>query len=77
MILLLHNRYRVPGGEERAVEDLAWLIRTELGEEVELLERDSGTLAAREPPRTPSWCRAPSRSPGSSGSGRRSAAAPG
>ena len=48
MILLLHNRYRVPGGEERAVEDLAWLIRTELGEEVELLERDSGTLAARD-----------------------------
>ena len=30
MILLLHNRYRVAGGEERAVEDLAWLIRTEL-----------------------------------------------
>ena len=29
MILLLHNRYRVPGGEERAVEDLAWLIETE------------------------------------------------
>ena len=44
MILLLHNRYRVPGGEERAVEDLAWLIRTELGEEVEVLERDSAAL---------------------------------
>ena len=42
MILLLHNRYRVPGGEERAVEDLAWLIREELGEEAEVLERDSG-----------------------------------
>ena len=27
LILLLHNRYRAPGGEERAVEDLAWLIR--------------------------------------------------
>jgi len=27
VILLLHNRYRVTGGEERAVEDLAWLIR--------------------------------------------------
>ena len=44
MILLLHNRYRVPGGEERAVEDLAWLIRSELGEEAETLERDSATL---------------------------------
>ena len=44
MILLLHNRYRVPGGEERAVEDLAWLIRTELGEEAEILERDSAAL---------------------------------
>ena len=44
MILLLHNRYRVPGGEERAVEDLAWLIRTELGEEAEVLERDSAAL---------------------------------
>ena len=47
MILLLHNRYRVPGGEERAVEDLAWLIRTELGEEAEVLERDSAALGAR------------------------------
>ena len=47
MILLLHNRYRVPGGEERAVEDLAWLIRTELGEEVEVLERDSAALGRR------------------------------
>ena len=44
MILLLHNRYRLPGGEEHAVEDLAWLIRTELGEEVEVLERDSAAL---------------------------------
>ena len=44
VILLLHNRYRVPGGEERAVEDLAWLVRTELGEEVEVLERDSALL---------------------------------
>jgi len=44
VILLLHNRYRVPGGEERAVADLAWLIRTELGEEVEILERDSALL---------------------------------
>src|SRR5215210_3546028 len=44
VILLLHNRYRVAGGEERAVEDLAWLIRTELGEDAELMERDSATL---------------------------------
>ncbi|HEX4689613.1 MAG TPA: glycosyltransferase family 4 protein [Solirubrobacteraceae bacterium] len=41
MILLLHHRYRVRGGEERAVEDLAWLIPRELGEPVERLERDS------------------------------------
>jgi glycosyltransferase involved in cell wall biosynthesis len=47
VILLLHNRYRVPGGEERAVADLAWLIRSELGEEVELLERDSAALSPR------------------------------
>ncbi len=44
MILQLHNRYRVPGGEERAVEDLAWLIRTELGEDAEVLQRDSASL---------------------------------
>ena len=48
MILLLHNRYRVPGGEERAVEDLAWLIREHLGEDVEVLERDSSALSQRE-----------------------------
>src|SRR5215218_8791703 len=47
VILLLHNRYRVPGGEERAVEDLAWVIREHLGEEVEVLERDSATLSPR------------------------------
>ena len=41
MILQLHHRYREPGGEERAVEDLAWLIRTHLGEEVAVLERES------------------------------------
>ena len=44
MILFLHNRYRVAGGEERAVEDLLWLAREHLGEEAELLERDSATL---------------------------------
>src|SRR4051795_2884027 len=48
LILLLHNRYRVPGGEERAVEDLAWLIREHLGEEVEVLERDSSALSPRD-----------------------------
>jgi glycosyltransferase involved in cell wall biosynthesis len=44
VILLLHNRYRTPGGEERVVEDLAWLIREHLGEEAEVLERDSATV---------------------------------
>ena len=44
MILFLHNRYRVAGGEERAVEDLLWLVREHLGEEAELLERDSAAL---------------------------------
>jgi glycosyltransferase involved in cell wall biosynthesis len=44
MVLFLHNRYRVAGGEERAVEDLLWLVREQLGEEAELLERDSATL---------------------------------
>jgi glycosyltransferase involved in cell wall biosynthesis len=47
VILLLHNRYRVPGGEERAVEDLAWLIREHLGEDVEVLARDSAALSSR------------------------------
>ena len=47
MILLLHHRYRHAGGEERAVEDLAWLIREHLGEEVEVLERDSAALSRR------------------------------
>lgn len=47
MILLLHHRYRVPGGEERAVRDLAWLIPRELGEPAEVLERDSAALGSR------------------------------
>jgi len=47
MILLLHNRYRLPGGEERAVADLQWLIREHLGEDAEVLERDSGLLGNR------------------------------
>ena len=44
MILVLHNRYRTTGGEERAVADLLWLARERLGEDVELLERDSALL---------------------------------
>src|SRR5215217_1696311 len=44
VILFLHNRYRVPGGEERVVEDLAWLVRAHLGEDAEVLERDSAAL---------------------------------
>jgi glycosyltransferase involved in cell wall biosynthesis len=47
VILLLHHRYRHPGGEERAVADLAWLIREHLGEDVEVLERDSGRISRR------------------------------
>jgi glycosyltransferase involved in cell wall biosynthesis len=46
VILLLHHRYRVPGGEERAVEDLAWLIPRELGEPAEVLTRDSSAVSA-------------------------------
>jgi glycosyltransferase involved in cell wall biosynthesis len=44
MVLFLHTRYRTTGGEERAVEDLMWLVREHLGEPAELLERDSGSL---------------------------------
>ncbi|HEY1775086.1 MAG TPA: glycosyltransferase family 4 protein [Solirubrobacteraceae bacterium] len=44
VILFLHNRYRRSGGEERALADLLWLVREHLGEEAELLERDSALL---------------------------------
>jgi glycosyltransferase involved in cell wall biosynthesis len=44
VLLFLHNRYRTAGGEERAVEDLLWLAREHLGEEAELLTRDSAVL---------------------------------
>jgi len=44
VILFLHNRYRTTGGEERAVEDLMWLVREHLGEDAELLIRDSATI---------------------------------
>ncbi len=39
MILFLHNRYRAPGGEERVVDDLMWLVRERMGEPAELLAR--------------------------------------
>ncbi|MBJ7518279.1 MAG: glycosyltransferase family 4 protein [Solirubrobacteraceae bacterium] len=45
MILFLHHRYRTTGGEERAVAALRALVRDRLGEQEELIERDSGTLA--------------------------------
>ena len=44
MVLFLHNRYRTTGGEERVVEDLMRLVREQLGEQVELLGRDSASL---------------------------------
>jgi glycosyltransferase involved in cell wall biosynthesis len=44
VILFLHNRYRTPGGEERAVEETMWLVREHLGEEAEVLERDSAVV---------------------------------
>jgi glycosyltransferase involved in cell wall biosynthesis len=43
VILILHNRYRAAGGEERAVGDLAALL-TRRGHEVEVMERSSQTL---------------------------------
>jgi glycosyltransferase involved in cell wall biosynthesis len=46
VILLLHHRYREPGGEERAVDDLAWLIPRELGEPAEVLARDSAATGS-------------------------------
>ncbi len=45
MILFLHNRYRTTGGEERVVDDLLWLVREQMGEDAELLTRDSGALS--------------------------------
>jgi glycosyltransferase involved in cell wall biosynthesis len=45
MVLFLHNRYRTTGGEERAVEELAWLVREQLAEPVELLTRASSELS--------------------------------
>jgi glycosyltransferase involved in cell wall biosynthesis len=48
LILFLHNRYRTTGGEERAVDDLLWLVREQLGEDAELLTRDSALLGRSE-----------------------------
>jgi glycosyltransferase involved in cell wall biosynthesis len=47
VILFLHHRYRSTGGEERAVSDMRWLVRERLGEDAELLERDSSTVPGR------------------------------
>src|SRR4051794_8051396 len=44
LVLFLHNRYRTTGGEERVVDDLLWLVRECLGEDAELLARDSAAL---------------------------------
>jgi glycosyltransferase involved in cell wall biosynthesis len=43
-VLLVHNRYRWEGGEERSVEALSALLR-ERGHRVEVLERSSAALA--------------------------------
>ncbi len=42
-VLLLHNRYRLTGGEERCVADIAAALAAR-GHQVELLERSSTTL---------------------------------
>jgi glycosyltransferase involved in cell wall biosynthesis len=44
MVLFVHNRYRTPGGEERTVDDLLWLVREHLAEPAQLLERSSRAL---------------------------------
>jgi glycosyltransferase involved in cell wall biosynthesis len=45
LILVLHNRYRTTGGEERVVEDLLWLLREQMNEDAELLTRESSALS--------------------------------
>jgi glycosyltransferase involved in cell wall biosynthesis len=45
VVLILHNRYRAAGGEERAVADLAALL-VRRGHPVEVLERSSEGLGA-------------------------------
>jgi glycosyltransferase involved in cell wall biosynthesis len=39
MVLFLHSQYRTTGGEERVVDDLAWLVREHLHEPARLLAR--------------------------------------
>ena len=51
MVLFLHNRYRTTGGEERAVEDLLWLVREQLGEPAELLRAILERALGRDAPR--------------------------
>jgi len=46
MVLFLHNRYRTTGGEERVVEDLLALVRERLGEDAQLLARDSAATGS-------------------------------
>jgi len=45
MVLFLHNRYRTTGGEEQAVEDLAWLVSARLGEPASVLTTSSAALS--------------------------------
>lgn len=47
MILFLHNRYRVVGGEEQAVDDLMAVVRDQLEEPVDLIARPATTSGAR------------------------------
>jgi glycosyltransferase involved in cell wall biosynthesis len=47
VVLFVHNRYRTTGGEERAVDELAWVVRERLGEPVQVLARDSAELDRR------------------------------
>src|SRR5579875_1536860 len=47
MVLFLHHRYRLTGGEEQAMQTLAGVVRAQLGEDVAVLERDSGRLSPR------------------------------
>ncbi len=46
MVLFLHNRYRTTGGEERVVEKLLALVQERMGEQAELLTRDSSEVGA-------------------------------
>jgi glycosyltransferase involved in cell wall biosynthesis len=45
-VLILHNRYREPGGEERSVREIARLLR-DRGHAVEVLERTSAKVGKR------------------------------